>query len=269
MKDHRLLAILLGVTSVGAWATPYYVGFEGDCMPEEMPGWQRSYSTQYGGAQRSVETDEQGNHYLVIDSLASQMIYDFAEMDRPINPTVSGERFFCEWRSLIAEHYGYRQSATGVAPDQRGTLAFGYDYDHLYSSREGWSISIEPGVFHDYRVESTDMVDYQLWIDGEPILSGYWDLNSLNQSFVTFGDGTSGGGSRSLVKWDYYRFGVVAGDAPETNDRLVRPEEDSDAAASFGRVTTSPRPYGRLIPEPGSAMLLVLICAGCRRRSGL
>lgn len=226
----RLVCVLFVGAVVGlAPASQYWVAYEGNDFPENQ-GWERAVSSQYGGAQRSIETDEYGNNYLVIDSLASQMIYDFAEMDRPINPTEPGERFICEWRLLIPEFYGYRQSAVGIAPDQYGILGFSYTYDDVIGSTEEWSLPIDPGVFHTYRLESYDMVSYQLWIDGAFAKSGTWYLNSLNRSFVNFGDGTQGGQTRSLEKWDYFRFGVV--------------------------------------PEPGCAMLLIIacVCGGRRHR---
>ena len=211
--------VLIAALSPLALATPYWVAFEGDTMPEEQPGWVRHWSGQYGGAQRWIETDPDGNNYLVIDSLASQMIYDFAEMDRPLNPTNPGEIFICEWKLLVAEHYGYRQEAVAIAPDQYGILGFGYTYTEIRGLEEGWSLPITPGVFHTYRVQSLDLVSYDLFIDDAFVRSGACYLNSLNQSFVAFGDGTQGAGSRSLSKWDFVRFGVVV---PEPNAFLTR-----------------------------------------------
>jgi hypothetical protein len=227
----RKLACILLAGCLGGMgiASQYWVAYEGNDFPENQ-GWERAISSQYGGAQRSIETDAFGNNYLVIDSLASQMIYDFAEMDRPINPTQPGERFICEWRLLMAEQYGYREGAVGIAPDQYGILGFGYTRNEIVSETEGWSLPIAPGMFHTYRLESYDMINYELWIDDVCARSGTWYLNSLNRSFINFGDGTQGGQTRSVEKWDYFRFGVV--------------------------------------PEPGCAMLLIMacVCGGRRHR---
>jgi hypothetical protein len=200
--------VLIAALSPLALATPYWVAFEGDTMPEEQPGWVRHWSGQYGGAQRWIETDPDGNNYLVIDSLASQMIYDYAQMDRQIDPGPS-ELFVADWRVLISEQYGYYNDGIAFCPDTGGTLAFLYKIDQVRSEREGWTHSFTPGVFHSYHLESWSMVSYKLWIDGILVRDGFWDLNSLNQSYVAFGDGGQGGGARSLAKWDYVRFGVV------------------------------------------------------------
>jgi hypothetical protein len=205
MKRH-LSFVILGLLAGVASANQYYVGFEGDCMPETLPGWERHLGG--GGANRYIESDPNGNNYLVIDSLASQMIYDFCRMTRQMDPD-PGELFIAEWRLAVTQQYGYYDPGVTFAPDGAGTLSFKYYLDHMVSTYEGWSHPIEPVVFHTYRLQSWDMANYQLWIDGELVRNGWWDLGGVNWSFATFGDGTQGGQARSLAKWDYFRFGVV------------------------------------------------------------
>ena len=53
------------------------------------------------------------------------------------------------------------------------------------------------------------MIHYTLSIDSAFIIHGTWDLNSLNESYVTFGDGVQGFNLGSIVEWDYVRYGVV------------------------------------------------------------
>jgi hypothetical protein len=216
MKRHLSFVILALITAVSS-ANQYYVGFEGSNLPENEPGWVRHFGDQYGeghgsGDARWIETDPNGNNSLVIDGLASHWTYDYAEYQRQINPD-PGEMFFAEWRLNVVEQYGYSDTGALFARDGGGTLDFMYYLDRIVSMREGypyWTYPIAPGVFHTYRIESWDMVNCRLWIDDEVVRDGWWDLNSINQSYVAFGDGAYGNVEiRSLSEWDYFRFGVV------------------------------------------------------------
>ena len=51
------------------------------------------------------------------------------------------------------------------------------------------------------------MTDYRFYIDGDLSFTGIFDPQSVNDSFVNFGDGTQG--VASTARWDYFRFGVV------------------------------------------------------------
>jgi hypothetical protein len=53
------------------------------------------------------------------------------------------------------------------------------------------------------------MVSYRFFLDGHYVRDGAWDIPSLNESYVAFGDAISGGGVRSFAEWDYIRFGVI------------------------------------------------------------
>jgi hypothetical protein len=198
------LAGYLAGTSV---ASQYWVAYEGNDVPENF-GWEHHVSSQYGGADRQIQTDELGNSYLVIDSRANQMIYDFCQYHRALDPE-AGELFVATWRLRIDEAYGYYDTGLGIAPDGGSSLGLGYYIDHIVSSREGWSLPFTAGQFHTYRIESTNMVNYRFWLDDQRARDGVWDLNSLNRSFVDFGDVGQGSGARSLAEWDYLRFGVV------------------------------------------------------------
>jgi hypothetical protein len=81
--------------------------------------------------------------------------------------------------------------------------------DEFWIGREHWSHPIEPYVFHTYRIESTDMVDYSLWVDGEYVHDGVFYTPTGADSFFAFGDFWYGGAVTSLSEWDHVRFGVV------------------------------------------------------------
>lgn len=206
----RRLAACLALATIAALpaaAEQYWVAYEGNDFPENV-GWIRTYGNEQGprqgGAMRSI-----ANGALVLDSRESTQIYDFYKIERQLNPE-SGELFVAEWRLRVLDNLGNpgtADSVFGIARDGGGTLSFGYFVDRVTSTREGWELPVTPLDFHQYRVESTDMINYSLWIDGDFAISGMWDLNSLNESFVGFGDAVQG--AASLADWDYMRFGVV------------------------------------------------------------
>lgn len=153
------------------------------------------------------QSDLSGTEFFRIDSRASFQISDYYQVDRPMNPD-PGELFIAEWRMRTIENDGFSPDAEVViVPDQEGTLGMGHYPDRLVSTREGWTENVTAGDFHSYRMESTDMVHYSLHIDNQLIRDGQWDLNSLNRSFLAFGDAVRG--VRSVSEWDFVRFGVI------------------------------------------------------------
>lgn len=204
----RTCAIGLATLAVVSTATAdkYWIAYEGNDLPENV-GWDRHFSRENGGATRRIVDGA-----LELDSLADHAIFDFYEIDRQIDPD-PGELFVATWRVKVLESFGGARwvgdAAVVIAPDGGGTLAFNHFPDRVISTRERWEISITPDEFHTYRIESWDMMNYSLWIDGQYVRDGIWDIPSLNQSFVNFGDGGQFGGLRSLSQWDYVRFGVV------------------------------------------------------------
>jgi hypothetical protein len=201
----RLLMYMLVLSCVTA-ATPqaaanlYWIAYEGNDFPENE-GWIRRI--RGGGAERTLD-----NGVFRLNSLADTEIKDSYTIERQINPDL-GEVFIAEWRLRIVENLNFYEAGIGIAPDFPGTLSFQYTLDHVISTREDWSQAITPLDFHSYRVESTDMVNYRLWIDGQFARTGQWDLISFNQSFFVFGDMGQFGGTGSVTEWDYVRFGVV------------------------------------------------------------
>lgn len=204
MRNTILAAVLLVGTSSWAGAA-YWVDYVASTgLYPEQAGWTRHYSDTYGGALRYFD-----NGSLVIDSRANQGIYDFAEIDRLIDPG-PGETFVAEWRVRVDAHQGQHfDQAIGFARDRYGTLEFGHYPDRVVSDREGWSVAITPGEFHVYRIESTDMIHYRLWIDAAYARDGEWDLNSLNHSSVGWGDVGQFGAVTSMGQWCYVRFGAI------------------------------------------------------------
>jgi hypothetical protein len=232
MKNIVMAVVLARLAGSSAWASNIYsVAYEGGALPENRPGWYRAYGG--GGAIRTIETDpdDPNNHFLVINSLADQMIFDYAYCPRQMDPEGPNERFYAEWRVLISESYGAPDQSVGFASDQANQVGFSYYQDRIYDGFDGWFRAIEPGIFHTYRLESADMVSYTLWIDGEFARQAQW-FEGVLYSRASFGDGGQYGESRSLGKWDYFRFGVA------------------------------------IVPEPTTIFVLVGLCAGGVRRRG-
>jgi len=205
-------ALLTLVLAASTRADQYSVAYEGNDFPENE-GWERVFGDengpQQGGSNRSLE-----DGWLVLDSTRHHLIYDTYFWRQQLNPD-PGELFICEWRINVIQNIGVLpDEGLAIARDGRGSLGFQIGYDYLRISTEDFIIPIAAGAPHTFRVESSDMLNYVLLIDNTLVHTGAWDLNSLNESYVAFGDGRMGGGVTSLAEWDYVRFGVVP--EPET-----------------------------------------------------
>jgi hypothetical protein len=231
MKRLRAAAIFvlagLALTPAGA-SNIYTVAYEGDTMPEQGGTWARHY---YVGATRTIETDGQGNNYLKLDSYNGWYIYDYYVHTRQISPSNSEERFYAEWRQLVTAAHQLPDHGITIASDDGRFIDYSVGVAAIRDGFDGWTAPIEPGVFHTYRIESADLVSYQLFVDGT-LARDTLSFDGLGGGYVTFGDKGSGGPSGSTTSWDYFRFGVYQ------------------------------------VPEPVSALLLaVLAMCVCERRS--
>jgi hypothetical protein len=194
---------------VVAQASTWQVNYEGNVLPENRPGWYRVYNPP--GDTRTIEADPQnpGNNWLVIDSRADYLIYDWAEYVRPMDPQGPNERFWSEWRISVLEQTGIEgDQGIGLKDEHGRVVQFSFRHDAIYSGYDGWTFPINPGVFHTYRLESADMAAYRLWIDGTLVREAPF-FEGLGGPYASFGDIAYGGNARSLVEWDYFRFGVM------------------------------------------------------------
>lgn len=201
----QLIAVCtaVGASTSAALATPYWVAWEGNDYPEN-DGWERFYYEP----QPSIRSIENG--VMTLDSSVSKSTYDYYILSRALNPG-PGETFIAEWSvwvSTLISPFGFGDTGLVIAKDGRGVIDFAFLPDRIVSEREGWSVAISPGIQHQYQIISTDMVSYTLRIDGQTIRTGTWE-ESLNESYVAWGDTTFGGGILSVSHWDYVRFGVV------------------------------------------------------------
>ena len=194
-----LLALAtLGATAAAARAEQYWVAYEGNDLPENE-GWE--HITYNGEADRWIEDGA-----LVIDSLHDVHVEDLAKMERWMDPE-PGELFVAEWRLLVEEgSTGYDAGVAIARSFEPGFVLFGVGPDRASNLLDNVSFDIEPGVYHTYRFESEDMIQFRFFIDEQLTQEGRFLSPSTNQSYIYFGDHADGW--KSLSRWDYFRFGV-------------------------------------------------------------
>jgi hypothetical protein len=213
-------SILLLLAGLTLWAgvsvvrgEPWWVSYEADLFPEELPGWTRMHAST--PAQRWIEEG-----VLSIDSRASPLIYDYYEMvfDHPVDPHGPNELFVLFWRLKIDDDInhdaGIAFTSDAVGPYEFYRVAFNFTEDTIISE-DGQHASFEAGVFHEFEVRSSDMRAYVLYIDGAPAVQGLF-TEVFGPARLTWGDG--GYASSSLTEWDYVRLGVVV---PEPSGRIA------------------------------------------------
>lgn len=193
----------------------YWCEYDASCgqFPEEV-GWTRAWGDavgpHHGGAERSIEDGA-----FVLDSLASDQIYDFYHIDRSIDPG-PGETFIAEWRLAVEGTSGPHPWDVGVTiarDSPPGYVGIRVSSDTVrIESLPAVYVPLPPGGFHTHRVESQDMVHFTYAIDGEQVYSGLFEDITLLKSFVAFGDDAQGA-TPSLSRWEYLRFGAI----PEPN----------------------------------------------------
>jgi hypothetical protein len=189
----------LGVLVAQAGADEYWITYEGNDFPENE-GWERR--TREGGAVRWLEDGS-----LALDSTASLRITD-SYRHEDIRRPESGELFVAEWRTRVDEFVRYYDAVVNLArPAPLGDLTIEHATDHIRILDDWTIIDVEPGIFHEYRLESEDMDAYTVSVDGVPVYDGQFQTPSLLDPFLSFGD--SRVGAASVSRWDYVRFGIV------------------------------------------------------------
>lgn len=222
----RMVGWVLGLALIAVFvsfarADQFCITTEPNVYPESI-GWERW--TNDGGAERWFEDGA-----LVLDGLASSHICDMYKQYLPSLPNPGEDVLTVAWRVRVDQVDGFADPGLCLELGPHGGVELVYDEDGVYSISEcEWIASFTAGVFHSYRLVTSDMDTYTLAIDRSVVHTGelsYW----APASFLQFGDATTG--SASLSRWDYLRYGVIA------------------------------------IPEPGSILLCVAAVLGVRNRS--
>jgi hypothetical protein len=208
----RLVAVLVSFApGVSAGAEQFWIEYDASCgqFPEEV-GWGRL--AMGGGAQRSLE-----DGMLRLDSSAGPGVIDCYGVSHPVDLS-PGESFVLEWRLRVNEVHGAAdppiKPAVTVGFDGYGMADFAYSEGSLYILDEHLWIDLDPYVFHEFSLTSSDLLTYTLRIDGSVAHSGPFTTPCFI-SAVDWGDGWTG--ATSVSDWEYVRFGVV----PEPSGALL------------------------------------------------
>ena len=202
--------LLLGAGAPGLHGSPWWVAYEADDgrLPEEVGPWKRNWGNWQGqyqgpGAYRTIK-----DGILTYDSLYDKGVFDFSYIKRPGAMDPGPREFFlAEWRVNVLRVTDQGDPSTTIASDDAWVVGFWFGEDRVFSIFEGYlQIPITAHVMHSYRLVSSDMRQYQLYIDGLLARAGGFSKR-VGPSQVGWGDGTQGSGS--LHEWDYYRVGVV------------------------------------------------------------
>jgi hypothetical protein len=204
-----LLSVLLPAATAGA--TPYWIGWEGEGTTAGLPeqsGWTRNWGNwqgaHQGGAYRTLQ-----DGVLTYDSLYDAGVYDFSKIVRPgqIDPD-PGELLVMEWRLKVDAVTGWTYDPGVVlVSDTVKSVAFLFGNGIVRCGYENSVIlPVTSGILHSYRVLSWDMVNYELFIDGQLAHVGPFEPH-VSPSYVAWGDFVQG--AASLHQWDYFRLYVV------------------------------------------------------------
>jgi hypothetical protein len=197
----RLISLAASVllATAPAWAELYWYAYEGNDFPENE-GWERHTSglpVQRWLEDGSFFIDSRG----ILTSGDNYTIY----FDEGLDPE-PGETFIMSWRLNVHEVARLQDPGVYVKSDDLWTVTFLFDEDTLRSFYEpNVSVELEPHVYHEYEMRSSDMRSYELYIDGDLAIEGVF-FEGFFSPRVGFGDITS---NTSLAAWDYFRFGVV------------------------------------------------------------
>ena len=181
--------------------SPYAQGLDlGGPFPDDQ-GWVR----YFGPEEIVTRSVQEGVFILQAEENGDWETYA-AEMDNTLNPE-PGELLYIEWRMIVDDENVFGDTIMGVALDNfGGVLCLSTGVDHV-RDLEGFEwYDYTAGVFHTFLVVSANLVDYDLFVDGEYAFSDVFKLPTSLNSFVDWGDGTT---TYSSSRWEYVRFGAA------------------------------------------------------------
>jgi len=203
MRGTWLILTVLAISGPAARADWWYTYEASDGTFPEQQGFYRA--TMGAGGQRWFEDGA-----FVLDTSTDPGIVDFYYRSMPSlpDPNDPTHAFVCEWGLRIDSFIGWRNPEVFLAFQGYADMGLQYELDGVYSLYGGQRVAdFAPGVFHAYRLVTSDMVIYTLEIDGMPVYTG--ELSPwAPTSFVKFGDGMDAAASASC--WQYVRYGVVS-----------------------------------------------------------
>lgn len=208
MKRALLGGLLVALGSVPALGAPFWIAWEGDDWPEAV-GYTRSWGNwqglHQGGANRTLE-----DGVLTYDSLYDPGVWDSYYMEDFGLPELgSGEILVMEWKLKVDHAYSGGDPGVGLSSEDGWNLGYVFAEDHIRSLSEDYlQIPFAPYVWHEYRIVSSNLRTYELFIDGVLAHEGILE-HVFPGSHAGFGDAGQNWHTGSLHQWDYFRFGIV------------------------------------------------------------
>lgn len=196
------------VWAVWAVASPYSLSYEANA-PEEFPesaGFERFI--RGGGATRTVT----GGIFTLLSH--QNNVSDSYRFDgrKNMNPG-QGELFVAQWRMRLIPGSGDGDVQVYIAGDDYGGAA-----DLAWGEESLWvvyqaSIPLVATDFHVYRLVSSDMQTFRLYVDGLFVFRGRFQLTGAGSSLVMWGDPAISvpfPATSSSSQWDYFRVDVTS-----------------------------------------------------------
>jgi len=208
MRPALTVALLFGVCGPPAFPSPFWIAWEGDDWPEAV-GYTRSWGNWHGlhqgGANRTLE-----DGVLTYDSLYDPGVWDSYYMEDfgplELGP---GQIAVMEWKLKVDQAYIGGDPGVGLNSEDGWNLGYVFAEDHIRSLSEDYlQIPFAPYTWHEYRIVSSDLRTYELFIDGVLAHEGILE-HVFPGSHVGFGDAGQNWHTGSLHQWDYFRFGIV------------------------------------------------------------
>jgi hypothetical protein len=202
------IALVVALATATARASPFWVSWD-EGWPDQQ-GWLEGWSIP---AEKWLE-----DGLLFMDSRAGGGYDGYYQHPETLMPA-AGETFRLVWRARVDESWPASDPGLIVIADDHYSVDFFMDTQGIYSGYEPdkWA-PFAPGVFHDFRVESTDMRAYDLYIDGSLALEGSFSYSFFPGPQVAWGDLSS---AFSLTAWDTVGYGVLPEPAASLSIVLV------------------------------------------------
>lgn len=216
----------------------WWIAYEADDLPENR-GWTRYWGNWQGeyqgpGAYRTINPHgdpldsidprrraiiEDG--VITYDSLYDAGVFDLNRINRKVDPRGPSEQFVAEWRVRVRKVRGveYYDANIVVFSDTAKAFSFRLSENSVTSGFDPTlNVSVVPYIFHSYRMESSDMSTYRLYVDGKLVHEGpAWQ--GVVKSEIGWGDAVQG--AASLHDWDYVRAGVILKPIPEPGGLIL------------------------------------------------
>lgn len=206
----QLLLVALASVSAAS-ADPFYLRYDADETFPEQEGWTRYWSDPDGTLIRTVE-----HGIFRLDTRASTAIFDLYELVSQAFILDPGEELHVTWRMQTLEtqvDWYWSDVLLGVvnADHAFARLFLGPDFvsaDERPPLGPERLYEFQGGIPHTFAFVSTDMLEYDLYVDGVHAFRGLFEGYAWRECpRIAFGDAVTG--RSSLSEWDYLEVAVI------------------------------------------------------------